>query len=245
MGIQGSEYKLDHVAFIDHEPLVHNDFFLDELQVEFVPGPQDEPGFNAHQWRFLNDMKLEFLQPARTDINPFAQQFLDRHGAGVHHLTFQVPDLNETMKVAERMGFPILYANTEYEGWKEAFIHPKYAFGTVVQLAEFPEYRPESKTLNPSSASLHAIELRVHDVERAQEFFTQVLHGTQDNGAPLRVIWEGPVHIDLRPVAAEVRQGIEQIEIRGSAFPTEVTRNDLAFAPGLNFTFSPHVTSVH
>jgi len=61
----------------------------------------------------------------------------DREG-GVHHITLQTPDIGKAMGHLEEHGIPFFGCN-EYPGgvWKEIFIHPRHAFGVLLQIAEF------------------------------------------------------------------------------------------------------------
>lgn len=232
---------LDHVGFVVHDPEEHRRFFEDVLNAEFLPGPQDAAGFNACQWNFLNNMKIEFLQPARADQNPFAAEFIKRHGPGVHHLTFQVPDLLRAMTASEQAGLPILYQNTDNPGWKEAFIHPKNAFGTVIQLAEFPEYRSSSSARSSLNASLSSITLAALEREHANAFFTGVLGGKARKDDPNTITWSGPVEIELVQASSLRDQGIRRIsfESRSESFASlPDISTDLPFSPGLEFSFT-------
>ncbi|MCC7362201.1 MAG: VOC family protein [Anaerolineales bacterium] len=86
--------------------------------------------------------KMELLQATRAD-SPVAK-FLRRNGGpGVHHITFEVEDLDAAVAELERRGGRIAYRHTyapevTFEGcvWREAFIHPKDAFGVLIHLAE-------------------------------------------------------------------------------------------------------------
>jgi len=69
----------------------------------------------------------------------FLDNFLKRNKAGgVHHITLQTPDIHQAKKTLEENNIPYFGFN-EYEDqyWKEIFIHPKDAFGVLIQIAEF------------------------------------------------------------------------------------------------------------
>ncbi|MCC6188993.1 MAG: VOC family protein [Anaerolineales bacterium] len=86
--------------------------------------------------------KMELLQATHTD-SPVAK-FIHRNGGpGIHHITFEVDDLDLAIAELERRGGRIAYRHTyapgvTFEGyvWREAFIHPKDAFGVLIHLAE-------------------------------------------------------------------------------------------------------------
>lgn len=86
--------------------------------------------------------KMELLQATHAD-SPVAK-FIQRNGGpGIHHITFEVDDLDLAIAELERRGGRIAYRHTyapgvTFEGyvWREAFIHPKDAFGVLIHLAE-------------------------------------------------------------------------------------------------------------
>ncbi len=89
----------------------------------------------------IGESMMELLQPTRED-SPVAK-FLKTRGPGVHHITFEVDDLDEAIAELEQRGGRIAYTHTYAEGvtfegqvWREAFIHPKDAFGVLIHLAE-------------------------------------------------------------------------------------------------------------
>jgi catechol 2,3-dioxygenase-like lactoylglutathione lyase family enzyme len=89
-------------------------------------------------------MKVELLEPWRADEHDFLDRFLTRHGEGPHHLTFKVADLEATLADVESQGFTPVGVDLSFPIWKEAFLQPREAHGTVVQLAESstPEKSP-------------------------------------------------------------------------------------------------------
>ena len=90
----------------------------------------------------LGESKLELLQATRPD-SPVARFIQSKRGPGVHHITFEVDDLEAATEELERRGGRVAYRHsyppgTTFEGyvWREAFIHPKDAFGVLIHLAE-------------------------------------------------------------------------------------------------------------
>jgi methylmalonyl-CoA/ethylmalonyl-CoA epimerase len=51
-------------------------------------------------------------------------------------MTFKVPDIRATMAVLDGAGFPLVDVDLSYPDWQEAFVHPKAAFGFLVQIAQ-------------------------------------------------------------------------------------------------------------
>lgn len=91
-------------------------------------------GFRWASWTFADGSVIEILEPAGPD--GFLHRFLAAHGRGVHHVTFEVPDLALVCRRAEIHGYDIVGRDESDPSWKEAFLHPKQALGIVVQLVE-------------------------------------------------------------------------------------------------------------
>lgn len=90
----------------------------------------------------IGDDRMELLQPINDD-SPVARFLKAKGGPGVHHITFEVDDLDEALAELERRGGRIAYRHTYGEGvtfegkvWREAFVHPRDAFGVLIHLAE-------------------------------------------------------------------------------------------------------------
>ncbi len=129
---------LDHVALAarDTTPLLH--FLTGTLNATVLFGGNNV-GFRPMQV-LVGDvdsgMKVELLEPWEAERNDFLARFLDARGAGPHHLTFKVPDINVALDRARALDYEPVNINVSHPMWKEAFIHPRQSHGTVVQLAE-------------------------------------------------------------------------------------------------------------
>lgn len=117
-------------------------FFESWFGAEFEPEEVIEDMGIRYRPFQIGESRMELLEATRDD-SPVAR-FLKAHGGpGVHHITFEVEDLDEAIAELEERGGRIAYRHTyepgvTFEGqvWREAFIHPKDAFGVLIQLAE-------------------------------------------------------------------------------------------------------------
>ena len=78
---------------------------------------------------------LELIDPLGDE--GFLHDHLRKRGEGLHHITVQVDDLEGTCRRLSDKGVPTFGLKQPVPGWKEAYIHPKNAFGALIQLAEF------------------------------------------------------------------------------------------------------------
>jgi len=129
--------RIDHfsIAVKDGERALR--FFIDLLGA--VPGAAASDPVMKYRWQILSlgDLsRLEVIYP--TDESSFLANFLKTRNGGVHHVTLQTPDIQSAIKKLEAHKIPYFGYN-EYVGayWKEIFIHPKDAFGVLIQIAEF------------------------------------------------------------------------------------------------------------
>jgi methylmalonyl-CoA/ethylmalonyl-CoA epimerase len=93
-----------------------------------------DKGFMWMTLRYPNGSQVELLGPAGEA--GFLHTFLAKHGEGVHHMTFIVRDLRQAVERARAAGLRVVDEDYREPRWQEAFISPRSAFGTIVQLAQ-------------------------------------------------------------------------------------------------------------
>lgn len=133
--LQSYVKRLDHVAIAVHSVRDALPLYRDMLAGEYYQGGNDRSGgFRWVQFTYPEGGKLELLEPL--DEEGFLHEFLDKRGEGVHHITYLVRDIEELVGRLKGEGYRIVGENYKDPKWKEAFISPPSAHGTVVQLAE-------------------------------------------------------------------------------------------------------------
>ena len=126
---------VDHVAIAVRDVRRSIPFFTDALGASFLfSGERRDQGFRWAQFRFPGGGKIELVTPLGPE--GFVWRFLERRGEGVHHVTLKVPDLQASIAHLEGLKIPLFNVSLDNPGWKEAFIHPRDANGTLVQLAQ-------------------------------------------------------------------------------------------------------------
>ncbi len=91
-------------------------------------------GFMWLTLRYPNGAQVELLEPV--GASGFLHAFLERYGEGAHHMTFMVADVRRAVERARAAGVRIVDEDYGDPRWQEAFISPRSAFGTIVQLAQ-------------------------------------------------------------------------------------------------------------
>ena len=133
--------RFDRVAIAVHDLDRARHFF------ETVFGARFEPVEDVREMRFryqpftLGEARMELLCPY--DPSSVIARFLQKRGQGVHHLSFEVDDLEQAIAELGGKGVKIAYRHryppeVSFEGyhWEEAFIHPQDAFGVLIHLAQ-------------------------------------------------------------------------------------------------------------
>ena len=79
---------------------------------------------------------IQLLTPA-TENSPVAR-FLERHGEGLHHVGYRVDSCERALEAVKSGGFRVIdeVPRPGSRGTTVAFVHPKGAFGTLVELVE-------------------------------------------------------------------------------------------------------------
>ena len=82
------------------------------------------------------DSYVQLLTPTRED-SPVAK-FLDNKGEGLHHVGYRVDNCAEALRQAVAAGARAIDAEPRpgSRGTTVAFLHPKTAFGTLIELVE-------------------------------------------------------------------------------------------------------------
>jgi len=81
----------------------------------------------------VGQTKIELLES--TDPEGPIGKFIEKKGAGVHHLAFAMPDVNTALKDAEAKGVTLIdkQARKGAEGLSIGFLHPKSTLGVLTE----------------------------------------------------------------------------------------------------------------
>lgn len=205
-GYLAAKPVLDHVAIGTHAVTDGWELFGGVLGGAWVYGG-DSPGFWWGQLRFGAGPKIELITPTSSPDSGFLQRFLAARGPGPHHLNFIVPDIAGTLRRVRALGIEPVGVNLENPNWKEGFLHPRDAYGIVIQVAEQsgrpPELAAPADLPSPGPSSAFArVEHYVDDLAGAMRLFRDVLAGevvSQDAGsaAVAELSWENGARLRL------------------------------------------------
>ncbi len=84
----------------------------------------------------VGDTQVELLEA--TDPESPVARFIEKRGEGVHHVAFQVDDVEEALRAFRERGFRLIdeTPRTGAGGARVAFVHPRSTNGVLIELCE-------------------------------------------------------------------------------------------------------------
>lgn len=128
------EMRVDHVSIAVRDIEATLRFFerYFPFRLRRDPHPGWDGGFLVASF-YINDYKVELIQP-RPGRDGFVQRFLERRGEGLHHLSIDIDQLDPYIEQLQAAGVRIVDRQELRGGVKTAFISPRSAYGTLIQL---------------------------------------------------------------------------------------------------------------
>ena len=131
--------KINHIAIVVNNIEEAAKFYQDILglglsDVEVVAAQKTRAGFFR-----IGESNIELVQPTGPD-SPLVK-FLETKGSGIHHICFEVDDIEAEVKAFIEKG-AIMVDHKPRPGahsTKVAFIHPKSSGGVLIEICELPK----------------------------------------------------------------------------------------------------------
>lgn len=130
------DHKVDHVGIAVNNVDEAARFYAEALGVEV-----SEPEYVASEGVkivFLpkGNGLIELLEPVK-ETSPI-RKFLDNRGEGMHHICFEVEDVEAVMQQVAAFGAQMIDEKPRIgrEGRRLAFVHPKSTHGVLIELLE-------------------------------------------------------------------------------------------------------------
>lgn len=130
--------KINHVAIAVPDLDASLTFWRDALgltldHVEDVPSQKSMVAFIP-----CGDSEVELVKPTADDTG--VAKFIAERGGGMHHLCFQVDDIEEMLADLKEKGIRLINETPQVlPGRKMAFVHPKSTGGVLVELYQLTE----------------------------------------------------------------------------------------------------------
>lgn len=91
----------------------------------------DDPKIDIRtvQFRLPLGIKVELMTP--TSPTSYLQAFLDKRGAGFHHMTVIVDDVEQTILDINQAGLELVDTDLSHPRWRETFLRPSQGLGLL------------------------------------------------------------------------------------------------------------------
>ncbi len=130
------ELPLDHVAIA--VPSISTALPIFELLANASGSPIERVESQKVDVAFVGTGagRIELLQPTAPDST--VQKFLDKRGAGLHHIAYRVPDIEQALARLAQAGIRLIDERPRpgAGGHRVAFLHPSSTGGVLVELVE-------------------------------------------------------------------------------------------------------------
>lgn len=130
--------RIDHVALVVGDIDEALDFWQNSLgldldHLEDIPREKSAIAFLP-----LGGSEIELVQPTSDDSG--VAKYLQKRGPGMHHICLEVDDIEGMLAQLKAKDVQLIHEEPVIaeSGKKYAFIHPKAAFGVLVELYELP-----------------------------------------------------------------------------------------------------------
>ena len=128
--------EIDHVAIAVNDLDAAVDYYRSTFGVE--PAHREVVVKDGVEEVLLKvaDSYVQLLTPVRDD-SPVAK-YLEKRGEGVHHVAYRVDDCAAALERVKREGHQVIdeVPRPGSRGTTVAFVHPKTAFGTLIELVQ-------------------------------------------------------------------------------------------------------------
>jgi len=130
--------EIDHVAIAVHDLEAAIDYYQRAYGVGVEHRELVERDGVEEALLRVADSYVQLLTPVRDDST--VAKYLERKGEGLHHVGYRVDSCAAALDRLKSEGFQVIDEEPRpgSRGTTVAFVHPKGAFGTLIELVEEP-----------------------------------------------------------------------------------------------------------
>ena len=139
--------KINHIGIAVHSLEEAMPFYGGMLGMSFK-GVEEVAGYRVKVAFFqIGESKIELLEP--TDEGSFLSAFLMENGPGIHHIAYEVEDLEGALKMLESEGVRMIdkIPRQGAHGARVAFIHPDSSQRVLTELCQMRVAIPSQHAL--------------------------------------------------------------------------------------------------
>ncbi len=130
--------RIYHLGYAVEDIEAASRFYRENFRAEpGEPEVVEDQGMVATMFE-VGESSIELMQPTRPD-SPIGK-FLAKRGEGLHHVAFEVDDLQMALSELKGNGVELIDEEPRVGagGMRVAFVHPRGAFGVLTELVELP-----------------------------------------------------------------------------------------------------------
>lgn len=132
-------HKINHLAIVVPSLTEAMHFWQDALGLPLDRHEQNPAESVNIAFMEVGGTHIELLEP--TDTESGIAKYLEKRGAGLHHVCIEVESIEASMQRLREHGVELINEHPktrENDGIRYCFIHPKSAGGVLVELYELP-----------------------------------------------------------------------------------------------------------
>jgi methylmalonyl-CoA/ethylmalonyl-CoA epimerase len=131
--------RIDHIGIAVQNINDALAFFQDALGVKLDRVESEEGGRTQVAFLPVGTSDVELVEPQDTDSG--LAKFLAKRGEGVHHICFEVDDIDAALARLKEKGAQLIdeTPRVNSKGMRYAFVHPKSAHGVLIELYQKPQ----------------------------------------------------------------------------------------------------------
>ena len=131
--------RIDHIGIAIQNIDDALAFFRDALGMKLERVESEEGGRTRVGFLPVGTTDVELVEPQDTDSG--LAKFLAKRGEGVHHICFEVDDIDAALARLKEKGAQLIdeTPRENSKGMRYAFIHPKSAHGVLIELYQRPK----------------------------------------------------------------------------------------------------------
>jgi methylmalonyl-CoA/ethylmalonyl-CoA epimerase len=128
--------KIEHIGIAIKDIKEASEFYKDVFEFKISEEMESPERKLRIAFTEISGVKLEFLMP--TEKESVVAKFIDKRGEGIHHICFEVDDIEKTVSDLRSKGVELVDEKPWVggEGKKIIFLQPKSMYGVLIELKE-------------------------------------------------------------------------------------------------------------
>jgi methylmalonyl-CoA/ethylmalonyl-CoA epimerase len=131
--------KVNHIAVVVPDLEAAHHFWVEGLGLTLHGVEQVEAEGVEVAFLPVGESEIELICPV--DASSGVAKYLEKRGSGMHHICFEVDDIEATLQKLRELEIPLITETpiTNEKNTKYAFVHPKGTNGVLVELYELAQ----------------------------------------------------------------------------------------------------------